>query len=122
VRFGIVQCGEKGLDDLIVAQGPRQAQADAIESEAIKSQHYQALYRALARSVGKQKPGLVGVVLDAAVYRLAMQRGEVADGVRVICYSPFALKLADPELVRAYVAEVQMRGQVAVGRGVGWEH
>jgi hypothetical protein len=51
-------------------------------------------------------------------YRLAVQRGEVADGV--LGQSPFAQKLADPELVRAYVAEV-MQVAEAVGRERGVE-
>jgi hypothetical protein len=60
----------------------------------------------MVKRVQQAHPEREGVLLDAEIYRLASQRGNPADGIRLIQQSSFALRLADPELVRAYVAEV----------------
>jgi conjugative relaxase-like TrwC/TraI family protein len=100
----------KGLDDLIAKKGPQAyaaAQENAIPAQQEKKVHYQTQYQKLSRSAFKDNPELAGMQLDAAIYRLAIQRGEIADGERFIGQSPVVKQLNDHELIRFYTAEVR---------------
>lgn len=82
--------GEKGLDDLIVNQGPQayaQAQAGATSLAREAQKHYRSLYLRLVQQVKTQAPQLEGNELNAVVYQLAMLKGDRLDGARVIAES-----------------------------------
>ncbi len=82
--------GDKGLDDLIVNQGPlayTKAQANPIPLAWEAQKHYRGEYTRLSRQARKVQPSLSGDALDAQVYRLAVEKGDIRDGDRVIAQS-----------------------------------
>ncbi|MBV9387055.1 MAG: relaxase domain-containing protein, partial [Chroococcidiopsidaceae cyanobacterium CP_BM_ER_R8_30] len=82
--------GDKGLDDLIVNQGPlayAQAHSKSIPLEWETKKHYRSEYTRLARQVRNSQPALPGEAVDVEVYKLAVSKGDIRDGARVIAQS-----------------------------------
>lgn len=79
--------GDKGLDDLIVNQGPlayAKAQTHPTPLLWETQKHYRGEYTRLSRQVRKQQPSLQGERLDVEVYKLAVFKGDLQDGARAI--------------------------------------
>jgi len=82
--------GDKGLDDLIVNQGPRayaQAHSNAIPLDWEARKHYRAEYTRLAKQVRNEQPALTGEAVNIEIYKLAVLKGDIRDGARVIAQS-----------------------------------
>jgi len=82
--------GDKGLDDLIVNQGPAaytQAQANPIPLAWEAQKHYRGEYTRLSRQARGTQSHLTSDALDAQVYKLAVSKGDLRDGARVIAQS-----------------------------------
>jgi len=87
---------DKGLDDLIVNQGPvayAKAQAKPIPLAWEADKHYRGIYTRLSRQARAKQPTLAGEAMDAQVYRLAVEKGDRRDGARVIAQSDQACSL-----------------------------
>ena len=100
----------KGLDDLIMNQGPSAyllALAKAESAEREKRIYYRTQYNALAKEVRKQQPGISGDALDIEVYLLAIERGEPKDGERFLSQSDHARTLKTPQEITAYIAHIK---------------
>ena len=100
----------KGLDDLVVNQGPTAyaaALSRAESAEREKRLYYRTQYNALSKEVRKAKPDLAGVALDIEVYLLAITKGELKDGERFLSQSDQARTLKTPEEVTAYIDHIK---------------
>jgi len=79
--------GDKGLDDLIVNQGPvayTKAQANPVPLAWEAQKHYRGEYTRLSKQVKKNHPALRSEAFDAHVYQLAVEKGDIRDGAMVI--------------------------------------
>jgi len=82
--------GDKGLDDLIVNQGPRayaQAHSNSIPLDGEAKKHYRSEYTHLAKQVRNSQPALSAEAVDLEVYKAAVLKGDIRDGGRVITQS-----------------------------------
>ena len=81
---------DKGLDDLIVNQGPlayAQAQAKTIPLSGSAQKHYRGEYNRLSKQVRNNQPALTGEAVDIEVYKVARSKGDIQDGARTIAQS-----------------------------------
>jgi len=88
--------GDKGLDDLIVNQGPvayTKAQANPVPLAWKAQKHYRGKYTRLSRQVRRNQPALRGEAIDVQVYKLAVEKGDIRDGDRVTAQSDHARSL-----------------------------
>jgi conjugative relaxase-like TrwC/TraI family protein len=100
--------GDKGLDDLIYAQGPKaytQAQASSVSCDKDKATHYRTEYGKVARRVRKVLPDLSQAHLEMQVYVRTITGGESKDGDRFVSESDKAreLRKIDPALATSYL-------------------
>ncbi len=82
--------GDKGLDDLIVNQGPHayaQAHSNSIPFDWEAKKHYRNEYTRLAKQVRNSQPALSAEAVDLEVYKAAVLKGDIRDGGRVIAQS-----------------------------------
>jgi hypothetical protein len=104
--------GDKGLDDLIINQGPvayALAQSEAVPLATEARIHYRQQYNRLAKQIEASSPGLTQRELDREVLRLAIGRGDLDDGTRFISQSDPARAVYrehGSEGVRAYLKAI----------------
>ncbi|MGB8702379.1 MAG: DUF3854 domain-containing protein, partial [Thermosynechococcaceae cyanobacterium] len=104
--------GDKGLDDLIVNQGPiayEKAQKSAIPAQVITQDYYRHQYEALAERIRSERPSISTGRLDMEIYRRAVQRGDRLDGERLINEGDRVrdLKARSENLAKIYVRRVR---------------
>jgi len=111
--------GDKGLDDLIVNQGPvvyAKAQTNLIPLAWEAQKHYRGEYTRLSRQVRRNQPNFKGEAIDVQVYKLAVEKGDIQHGARVIAQSDQARSLrtgmpqqeAEAE-TRAYIQHIEQQ-------------
>jgi len=105
---------DKGLDDLIVNQGPfayAQAHSNAIPLNWEARKHYRSEYTRLARQVRNSQSALTSEAVDVEVYKLAISKGDIRDGARAICQSDqarsFKAELLSEEVHAKTLAYIQ---------------
>jgi conjugative relaxase-like TrwC/TraI family protein len=89
---------EKGLDDLIVQQGPLAyalAHSVTVPLSTQSKLHYRTQYNRLVRQVRQQTSDLTSEQVDKEVLRLAIGRGDICDGARTLSQSDTARSILE---------------------------
>jgi hypothetical protein len=112
---------DKGADDLIAHAGPHayaDAEKNAVSWEVLAKEHYGTLHKIYRKVARKEFPDTTPNQIEHAVWRIAIDRGDVKDGDRVLEYGAFGEVRAEREVGTERVGDLSLSQGVDARKGV----